>query len=130
MSQPHPDGGPPITAAEHALRETRRAQAERARIDAARYARELATHRSLSRGYTPAYGFIPADTNAWTVLAIASNGGGQAPYPYLLARRYGRGLVVVGGDHIPAGVPEMLDNFLRWNRRMCETLPEGELRLE
>ena len=86
--------------------------------------------RSLSRGYTPAYGFIPADTNAWTVLAIANNGGGQAPYPYLLARRYGRGLVVVGGDHIPAGVPEMLDNFLRWNRRMCETLPEGELRLE
>lgn len=51
MSQPHPDGVPPITDVEHALRETRRAQAERARIDAARYARELAAHRSLSRGY-------------------------------------------------------------------------------
>lgn len=51
MSQPHPDGVPPITDAEHALRETRRAQAEHARIDAARYARELAAHRSLSRGY-------------------------------------------------------------------------------
>ena len=51
MSQPHPDGVPPITDAEHALRETRRAQAERAGIDAARYARELAAHRSLSRGY-------------------------------------------------------------------------------
>ena len=51
MSQPHPDGLPPITDVEHALRETRRAQAERARIDAARYARELAAHRSLSRGY-------------------------------------------------------------------------------
>jgi len=51
MSQPHPDGVPPITDVEQALRETRRAQAERARNDTARYERELAAHRSLSRGY-------------------------------------------------------------------------------
>lgn len=86
--------------------------------------------RSLTRGYSPCYGHLPADTNAWTVLAIGNNGGGQAPYPYLLARRYGRGLVVLGGDSIPCGVPEMLDNLVRWNRHMRETLPDGELRLE
>ena len=86
--------------------------------------------RSLSRGYSPCYGHIPADTNAWTVLAIGNNGGGQAPYPYLLARRYGRGLVVVGGDAMPVGVAELLDNLLLWNRRMRETLADGELKLD
>lgn len=85
--------------------------------------------RSLTRGYSPCYGHIPADTNAWTVLAIGNNGGGQAPYPYLLARRYGRGLVVVGGDAIPVVVPELLDNLLLWNRRMQESLADGELKL-
>ena len=86
--------------------------------------------RSLSRGYSPCYGNIPADTNAWTVLAIGNNGDGQAPYPYLLARRYGRGLVVVGGDAMPVGVAELLDNLLLWNRRMRETLADGELKLD
>lgn len=71
--------------------------------------------RSLEHGYTPAYGFIPADTNAWQVLAIAANGKGAEPYPYLLARRYGRGLIVVGGDSIPVSVPQLLDNLCRWN---------------
>ena len=86
--------------------------------------------RSLTLGYSPCYGHLPADTNAWTVLAIGNNGGGQAPYPYLLARRHGRGLVVLGGADIPGSVPEMLENLVHWNRRMCETLPDGELRLE
>jgi hypothetical protein len=73
--------------------------------------------RSLARGYSACYGFIPADTNAWTILAIGNNGGGRDPYPYLLARRYGRGLVVVGGDAIPAPVPQLLENLLRWNQQ-------------
>ncbi|NLF22904.1 MAG: DUF4838 domain-containing protein [Lentisphaerae bacterium] len=86
--------------------------------------------RSLAHGYSPCYGFIPADTNAWTILAVGNNGGGRPPYPYLLARRYGKGLVVVGGDAIPARVPELLDNLVHWNRRLRAALPDGELRLD
>ncbi len=83
--------------------------------------------RSLSRGYSPAYGFVPSDTNAWTVLAVAANSEGNSPYPYLLARRYGRGLVALGGDRMPVDVPALLENLRSWNERMRETLADGEL---
>lgn len=68
----------------------------------------------LKEGYSPCYGFQPADTNAWTVLATAANGPGRPAYPYLLARRYGKGLVVVGGDDIPVSVASLLENLAAW----------------
>ena len=69
----------------------------------------------LKEGYSPCYGFQPADTNAWTVLATAANGAGRPAYPYLLARRYGKGLVVVGGDDIPVSAASLLENFAAWH---------------
>lgn len=62
---------------------------------------------------TPAYGFIPADAAGWTVLATAANGMAR-PYPYLLARRYGKGMIIVGGDDIRLPPAKMLANFLRY----------------
>ncbi len=85
---------------------------------------------ALGQGYSPCYGFIPADPSAWTVLAIGNNGDGRAPFPYLLVRRYGRGLVVLGGDAIPASAPEILENMLQWNTRMRQEIPDGELKLD
>lgn len=86
--------------------------------------------KTLERGYSPCYGFIPADPSAWTVLAIGNNGDGRDPFPYLLVRRYGRGLVVLGGDSIAASPPEILENMLQWNNRMRQTLPDGKLELD
>jgi hypothetical protein len=47
---------------------------------------------TLKTAITPAYGFVPADAAGWTVLATAPNGS-RTPYPYLLARRYGKGMI-------------------------------------
>ena len=51
------------------------------------------------------------DAAAWTVLATAANGSGT-PYPYLLARRYGNGMIVLGGDDIRLSPAKMLENFV------------------
>lgn len=69
--------------------------------------------RGLREQITPAYGFEPADAGAWTVLATAANGSDQ-PYPYLLARRYGKGMIFLGGDDIRLAPVKMLENFERW----------------
>lgn len=66
---------------------------------------------ALKTAITPAYGFEPADPAAWTVLATAP-GGGDRPFPYLLARRYGQGLIVVGGDDIRIAPARLLENLL------------------
>ncbi len=68
--------------------------------------------RGLKSHITPAYGFLPAEPKAWTVLATAANGSG-APYPYLLARRYGKGMIVLGGDDIRLSPARMLENFIQ-----------------
>ena len=62
---------------------------------------------------TPAYGFVPADAAAWTVLATAPNGNGTSRIPYLLARPYGSGMIVLGGDDIRLSPAKMLENFVR-----------------
>ena len=68
--------------------------------------------RGLREQITPAYGFVPADAAAWTVLATAANGSDR-PYPYLLARRYGKGMIILGGDDIRLAPVKMLENFVR-----------------
>ncbi|HPM80077.1 MAG TPA: DUF4838 domain-containing protein [Candidatus Anammoximicrobium sp.] len=73
--------------------------------------------RALKSAITPAYGFVPADSGAWTVLATAANGNDD-PYPYLLARRYGQGMIVLGGDDIRLSPAKMLENFVEYHERM------------
>lgn len=70
----------------------------------------------LKTAITPAYGFEPADAAAWTVLATAPSEG-DTSFPYLLARRYGKGLIVVGGDDIRLAPARMLENFARYHER-------------
>jgi hypothetical protein len=72
--------------------------------------------RRLNWAFAPCYGFRPADTNAWTVLATAANGPDLPPYPYLLARPYGKGLVVVGGDDIQVSPAALLENLSVWHQ--------------
>lgn len=72
--------------------------------------------RRLNWAFAPCYGFRPADTNAWTVLATAANGPDLPPYPYLLARPYGKGLVVVGGDDIQVSAAALLENLSVWHQ--------------
>ena len=57
-----------------------------------------------------------ADVEAWTVLATASNGSDTA-YPYLLARRYGKGMIVLGGDDIRLSPARILENFVRYHEQ-------------
>jgi hypothetical protein len=66
----------------------------------------------LKAHITPAYGFVPADPSGWTVLATAANGS-DPPYPYLLARRCGKGMIILGGDDIRLSPAKMLENFVR-----------------
>ena len=72
--------------------------------------------RGLKSRITPAYGLVPADAEAWTVLATASNGSDTA-YPYLLARRYGKGIIVLGGDDIRLSPARMLENFVLYHEQ-------------
>ncbi len=72
--------------------------------------------RRLNWAFAPCYGFQPADTNAWSILATAANGPDRPPYPYLLARPYGKGLVVVGGDDIQVSPAALLENLSVWHR--------------
>ena len=71
----------------------------------------------LKSQITPAYGFVPEETEAWTVLATASNGSGTE-YPYLLARRYGQGMIVLGGDDIRLSPARLLENLVRYQEQM------------
>ncbi|NLY99767.1 MAG: DUF4838 domain-containing protein [Pirellulaceae bacterium] len=66
----------------------------------------------LKTQITPAYGFVPDDASGWTVLATAPGGDGMT-FPYLLARRYGKGMIVLGGDDIRLSPAKMLENFVR-----------------
>lgn len=73
--------------------------------------------RALESAITPAYGFVPADAGVWTVLATAANGSDN-PYPYLLARRYGQGMIVLGGDDIRLSPAKMLENFVAYHEQV------------
>jgi len=61
---------------------------------------------------TPAYGFEPANPTGWTVLATAN--GSKGPYPYLLARRYGKGMILLGGADNPLSRVKLLENMLKY----------------
>ena len=79
----------------------------------------------LREAITPAYGFEPADATAWTVLATAANGSDR-PYPYLLARRYGKGMIILGGDDIRLSPAKMLENFVRLSDASVPAAPPPE----
>ena len=72
--------------------------------------------RRLRTKITPAYGFVPDDPAAWTVLATAPRSAG-APYPYLLTRPYGKGTVILCGDNIPISTVQMLENFVEYHEK-------------
>ena len=72
--------------------------------------------RRLRTKITPAYGFVPDDPAAWTVLATAPRSTGD-PYPYLLARSYGKGTVILCGDNIPISRAQMLENFVEYHEK-------------
>ncbi len=52
---------------------------------------------SLKHGYTPAYNLVPAQPGAWTTLAtLPYTGEPNSPErPYILLRKYGKGMVMV-----------------------------------
>ncbi len=67
---------------------------------------------SLQRGYSPCYGHFPTVEDGWQILALAPDGNERPPFPYLIMRRYGKGLIVAGGDAIPAALPHLLENLV------------------
>ena len=72
--------------------------------------------RRLQHKITPAYGFVPGDPDAWEILATAPRRDNKA-YPYVLVRRYGKGMVVLCGDNIPIPADRMLENFVAYHDR-------------
>ena len=71
--------------------------------------------RALQGNITPAYGVIPADAAGWTVLATAP-AAGNTTFPYLLVRRYGKGMIIAGGDDIRVPPAKMLENFIQYHQ--------------
>lgn len=69
----------------------------------------------LKRRITPAYGFVPENAAAWAVLATAPRAGGSGPFPYILARPYGKGMIILCGDAIPIPAAKMLENFVAYH---------------
>jgi len=68
----------------------------------------------LKTRITPWYGFIPEDAAAWTILATAPREGVE-PFPYVLARPYGKGMIILCGDAIPIPAAKMLENFAAYH---------------
>ena len=68
----------------------------------------------LTSRITPAYGFVPEVPSAWTVLATAPRSEGE-PFPYVLSRTYGKGMIVLCGDSIPIAPAKMLENFITYH---------------
>lgn len=71
----------------------------------------------LTDEITPAYGFVPEDAAAWTVLATAPLNDKES-FPYLLARPYGKGMIILGGADIRLSVTHMLDNFVAYHQSL------------
>jgi hypothetical protein len=67
----------------------------------------------LKHGITPAYGFVPEDPTVWTILATAPLNEKES-FPYLLARPYGKGMIILCGDSIPLSAADMLENFVSY----------------
>ena len=64
------------------------------------------------KGRTPAYAQVPTHPELWTACCReAAVGGGEIPY--LSYRRYGKGIVLVGGESLAFNVYRLLTNFLR-----------------
>ena len=74
----------------------------------------------LKRRITPAYGFVPGTPSAWTVLATAPRSVGE-PFPYILARPYGKGMIILCGDAIPIPAAKMLENLVAYHAQTKRT---------
>jgi hypothetical protein len=73
---------------------------------------------------TPASGFEPEDVGSWTVLATAPADGNKS-YPYILSRRYGKGMIILCGDAIPLSPADMLDNFAIYHKIINQKEEQG-----
>lgn len=62
---------------------------------------------------TPAYGIEPAFPNAWKIIAKMDLDGKQSgtTIPFILVRKYGKGIIFVLGDSIAAQPAKLLDNL-------------------
>ena len=68
----------------------------------------------LTSRITPACGFVPEIPSAWTILATAPRSEGE-PFPYVLSRPYGKGMIILCGDSIPIAPAKMLENFAAYH---------------
>jgi hypothetical protein len=79
----------------------------------------------LTGGITPAYGFIPENPDAWTILATAPLNETES-FPYILAKPYGKGMIILCGDRIPISSIKMLENFVQYHKERREHKKPGE----
>ncbi|HQC52901.1 MAG TPA: DUF4838 domain-containing protein [Lentisphaeria bacterium] len=72
-------------------------------------------HKLGNFGITPAYGLVPKQPEVWEALADMPVDGDQpdATVPFILARRYGQGTVVVMGDRVAVKPVQLVENFLQ-----------------
>jgi len=72
-------------------------------------------HKLGNFGITPAYGLVPKQPEVWEALADMPVDGDQpdAAVPFILARRYGQGTVVVMGDRVAVKPVQLVENFLQ-----------------
>ena len=81
--------------------------------------------RKLTDMITPAYGFMPEKPEAWKVIATMDIDGKQpgTTVPYILARSYGKGCVLVLGSKIPVFKAKLVDNLYA-NRQEMLNAPD------
>ncbi|MGI6356020.1 MAG: hypothetical protein GX937_09060 [Lentisphaerae bacterium] len=72
-------------------------------------------HKLDKFGITPAYGLVPKQPEVWEALADMPVNGEQpdATVPFILARRYGLGTVIVMGDRVAVRPVQLMENFLQ-----------------
>ncbi len=69
---------------------------------------------SFARSYTPAYNLVPDYPDKWTVLAtLPYNGEPDSPErPYIMMRKYGKGIVLVIAADPWVSIPNIIENIL------------------
>ncbi len=80
---------------------------------------------NLRKKITPAYGLMPEKPKAWKVIATMDINGKKPgkTIPYILARSYGKGVVIALGTRIAARSSDLIDN-LYTNRQELLNAPD------
>lgn len=80
--------------------------------------------RALKFAYTPAYYLVPAKPAAWRVLAtLPLNGEANAPEcPYLIARPYGKGLVIGISADPRISYPALISNIIANRKELFDKM--------